>query len=173
MRVLIAYASRLGSTQAIAERMTAEFERLGIEAETQPVEHAGPDEFDAVVIGSAVYGGHWLPEARDFVRREAGTLKHQPVWLFSSGPVGATATRHTPVPPGEIAGIVATTRARDHRIFSGALDRSKIEGADLGLMMRVVAKRFVPEGDFRDWAAIEAWVDEIARELERLPILTR
>jgi menaquinone-dependent protoporphyrinogen IX oxidase len=49
--------------------------------------------FDAVVLGSGVYMGSWMPEAREFVEKKK-TLASMPVWLFSSGP----SARTTPSP---------------------------------------------------------------------------
>jgi hypothetical protein len=47
--------------------------------------------YDAVVLGSAVYAGHWLKPARALADRCAAALRARPVWLFSSGPVGDPA----------------------------------------------------------------------------------
>lgn len=170
MNVLVAYGSRLGSTREIAERITTRLGTQGIDATISSAE-AAPDvsSFDAVLIGSAVYAGHWLDSARQFVEANETSLSSLPVWLFSSGPVGRLPTGADPIPPAEVRGLMTAIGARGHRVFAGALDRSSIDGADFPFIERVVAKRFVPEGDFREWAGIEAWADEIARELLRLP----
>jgi hypothetical protein len=61
----------------------------GLEATVLPPEQVeGVDGYAAVVLGSAVYAGHWLKPARELVERHAGDLADRPVWLFSSGPVG-------------------------------------------------------------------------------------
>jgi menaquinone-dependent protoporphyrinogen oxidase len=121
------------------------------------------------VIGSAVYAGHWLKEAVEFVRDRRTALSARPVWLFSSGPVGRPSTGHDPVEPKEVRELKDNVVAREHRVFFGALDRGTLEGADLGFAERFVAKRFVPEGDFRDWPQIDAWADDIAKELLAVP----
>jgi menaquinone-dependent protoporphyrinogen oxidase len=56
----------------------------------------------------------------------------------------------------------------DHQVFAGAFDRSSIDGSDLSFVERQVSRRFVPEGDFRDWAAIDSWTDGIVRRLSRV-----
>lgn len=54
--------------------------------------------------------------------------------------------------------ILARTKAFEHRLIAGELDKRK-----LGAMGRSVARAVhAPEGDFRDWDAIEAWAKEIA-----------
>ena len=53
-----------------------------------PGDVASLDGYDAVIIGSAVYMGHWLDPAKDLVSRFGDALAGRLVWLFSSGPVG-------------------------------------------------------------------------------------
>jgi hypothetical protein len=57
-------------------------------------------------------------------------------------------------------------------IFAGAHDRSEIDDSELTRFEKFIAKRFVPEGDWRDWAVIEAWAQEIARDLQTRPVGT-
>jgi menaquinone-dependent protoporphyrinogen oxidase len=120
---------------------------------------------DAFVIGSGVFGGHWMKEAAELIRRNRSVLSTHPVWLFSSGPVGRWAAARDPMEPGEIAGFRRAIRPRDHRVFAGALDRGTLAGSDLSPIERFVTRRFMPEGDYRNWTAIESWADGIAREL--------
>ena len=166
MRVLVAHASRLGSTREIAERVAETLARRGIATRAVAVtEPCDPRDYDAVVIGSAVYAGHWLKEGVEFVRRHRDALADRPVWLFSSGPVGNTATSHPSVAPAEAAELERLVGARGHRVFAGALDRSTVDGAGLGGVMGFIARHLVPEGDYRDWTDIEVWAGAIAREL--------
>jgi menaquinone-dependent protoporphyrinogen oxidase len=165
MSVLVTYASRLGSTKEIAERIAARLRDQGIDTTISSVEtKPSVTTFDAVVIGSALYAGHWLDGARRFVRDNEAALRARRVWVFSSGPVGKWASPE-PSPPGEVLDLVAAIDARDHRVFAGALDAWTIDDADFPFIERVIAKRFVPKGDFRNWPEIETWADEIAHEL--------
>lgn len=177
MRVLVIYATRLGSTREIAQRIAHRFRMIDIEAEAigaddRALAIALPDR-DGYVIGSAIYAGHWLAPAVELVRRYQTSLASRPVWLFSSGPVGETAVTNDAADPKELAGLWAAVRPRDHRVFAGALDRSALADANLGRVERFVAERFVPEGDFRDWPAIDAWVDDIAHEIDRFGSISR
>ena len=166
MRVLVVHASRLGSTREIADRIAMRLDGLGVHATSMPADGpADPATYDAVVIGSGVYGGHWIPSAVDFARRFRHTLAARPVWLFSSGPVGAKAVTHTPGVPKEIAELSAFIEPRGHRVFAGSLDRSRVDDAGFSLGERFIAKRLVPEGDFRAWNEIAAWADSIATDL--------
>lgn len=161
MTILVAYASKHGATQGIAERIAEKLRQLGKEAEARPVdavENAG--SYDAFVIGSAVYYGSWLKEATEWVHRNQTILAGRPVWLFSCGPLG-TEVKDAEQQPKEIAEFRQAIRPHDQRIFYGALDHSNLSFAE-----RMMAKAVrAPEGDFREWETIESWAASIARDL--------
>ena len=85
--VLVAYGSRLGSTKGIAERIAARLRTHGIDTTACDVQTGfEPGRYDAFVIGSAVYAGHWLKDVTRRVGEHTAVLSARPVWLFSSGP---------------------------------------------------------------------------------------
>jgi hypothetical protein len=89
LKVLVSAASMHGSTAEIAHAIAAELSGHGFTAAViPPGEVRAVDGYDAVIIGSAVYMGHWLDSAKDLVNRFGDALAGRPVWLFSSGPVG-------------------------------------------------------------------------------------
>ena len=161
MTVLVAYASKHGSTQGIAERIAEKLRQLGKEAEARP-ENAveNPGSYEAFVIGSAIYYGSWLKEATEWVRRNRAVLAQHPVWLFSVGPLG-TEVQDAEQQPKEMAEFQQAIKPREQRIFFGALDPSRLSFAERVMVKAVRA----PEGDFRDWQAIDAWAASIARDL--------
>ena len=161
MAILIVYASKHGSTQGIAERIAEKLRQLGKEAEARPVDAVDdPGSYEAIVIGSAVYYGSWLKEATEWVRRNRAALAQHPVWLFSVGPLG-TEVQDAEQQPKEMTEFQQAIRPREQRIFFGALDHSHLSFAERVMVKAVRA----PEGDFRDWQAIEAWAASIARDL--------
>src|ERR1700736_3689985 len=108
VRVLITAAGKHGATQQIAQAVALTLADAGLETAVIPAEQvtalAG---FDAVVLGSAVYLGHWLAPARDRAERLAREAAGRPVWLFSSGPLG-----DPPMPqqdPVDVAPLLAAT----------------------------------------------------------------
>lgn len=158
MKVLVAAASKHGSTWGIADAIAEELARAGIDVALHDVSDVHDlGGFDAVVLGSAVYMGNWLPEARHFAERNRETLVSMPLWLFSSGPLGAD----DPQPPGDperALALVQSLQPRGHRVFVGKLDKHK-----LGPLERLAAKAVhAPEGDFRQWHEIRAWAQAIA-----------
>ena len=178
MKILVAYATRHGATRGIAERIAQTLERSGLTVTLSAVEDARDiGQHDAFVIGSAAYVGHWLGQASDFVRRNRPVLGTRPLWLFSSGPVGTDlvdAKGRDVVKasiPEEFAEFADALHPRDAHVFFGAYDP---DAKPIGLMERLGAgflkmpavREALPAGDFRDWPAIEAWAQEIARELQ-------
>jgi menaquinone-dependent protoporphyrinogen oxidase len=161
MRVMVACASKHGSTEGIAEAIAERLHQLGHEAVAVRVSDVTDlDGIQAVVLGSAVYAGSWLKEATEFAEANAGTLSELPLWLFSSGPLG-TEVEDEEEQPRQLAKLTETLRPKAHRMFFGAIDRSTL-GFGERMMMKAVK---APEGDFRDWSAIAGWADEIAEEL--------
>lgn len=165
MKVLVTAASRYGATQGIAQAIGDALIDKGIDATVIPAEKVGTIEgYDAVIVGSAVYLGHWLQPAKELVNRFKVGLSTRPVWLFSSGPVGDPARKMVQKmgrDPVDVAGILKTTKARGHRVFAG-----KIEPRNLSFPRRAMLLVFRGlEGDFRDWPVITAWAAEIADSL--------
>jgi menaquinone-dependent protoporphyrinogen oxidase len=161
MNVLVTAASKYGATGEIAAAIGEALSDHGLGVTVLPCDQVDTvDGYDAVVLGSAVYAGHWLKAARALVDRAGGALASRPVWLFSSGPIG-----DPPKPeedPVDVADILAATRATEHRVFAGKLIRKQLSFGDKAI---AVALR-VPEGDFRDWAAIKGWAAEVAAALQ-------
>jgi Flavodoxin len=161
VRVLVIVASRHGATREIGEAVAAALTAEGIESEVQPPERVAEiDGFDAVIIGSGVYAGHWLEAAKRFIKRHEVTLRQRPVWLFSSGPLG-----DPPAPiaePVDVAPLVEMTAARGHRIFAGRLAKTELGFGERALVKVVRA----PYGDYRDWPEIAEWGREIAGGLK-------
>lgn len=160
MHVLVTAASRHGATAELAAVIAEQLAALGVSSDLQaPEDVAEVTGYDAVVLGSAVYAGRWLGSAKELVRRCGDQLSERPVWLFSSGPVGAP-----PKPdedPVDAAAMVVATGAREHRVFAGRLDRQR-----LGVAERLVVGMVrAPDGDFRDRDAVRQWAARIVDEL--------
>jgi menaquinone-dependent protoporphyrinogen oxidase len=158
-RVLVAYASKHGSTREIAERIGQILRGAGIEADAVGVRAVEDvSAYDAVIVGSALYAAFWQRDANRFVAHHIAALQTRPVWLFSSGPLDRSADSGTlPIPP-HVAEVTDPIGAREHRTFGGRL-MPDTPGVD----PQILATH--PIGDFRDWAAIEAWATAIVREV--------
>jgi menaquinone-dependent protoporphyrinogen oxidase len=163
MKVLVAAASRHGATQEIAEAIGRALDAEGMHPSVAAVAEAGdPTGYDAVIVGSAVYMGHWLEAATTFVESHDTALSARPTWLFSSGPIG------DPPRPGEaqavdVDDLMATAHAKGHKLFAGKLDKGELGFGERAVMLAFRAA----EGDYRDWHEVEAWARGIAGELRR------
>ena len=166
MPVLVTAASKYGATAEIAQAIGLALRARGLDAVVTP-----PDQvhdvggYDAVVLGSAVYAGRWQKPALDLVQRCAADLRARPVWLFSSGPVGDPSRKLVQkmgADPVGLAGTMEATRAREHRMFAGRLERRQLTWPQRAAVTVVRGL----EGDFRDWDAIRRWAVGIADELE-------
>ena len=175
MRILVVHASRYGSTQGIAERIAETLRQRGVETIVKTVQDADdPAGYDGVVIGSAVYYFHWMKKDSAFLRQHRDVLAEKPVWLFSSGPLGTKTVDDqgrdvlVVTVPKEIAEFEEAIHPRGHRVFFGALTPKKL-GFFHRLMFNLPANRdrkLFPDGDFRDWNAIDAWAVRIVEELK-------
>jgi len=162
MKILITVASKHGSTYGIAEAIGSELATRGLDASVLPVQDVRTiDEYDAVVLGSAIHMGQWMKPAKDFVARETATLTSIPVWLFSSGPVTDRSKADDPADRRQGDQIAKTLGARDHRVFRGKLDKSELSIAERAIVRLVKA----PSEDQRDWEAIRMWAAGIGEAL--------
>lgn len=162
MTVLVAYASKHGATEGIAKRIAEKLCQLGNEAEAHPVEAVTDlGGYDAFVIGSAIYYSSWLQEAVEWVQHNEAILVTRPVWLFASGPLGDEVKEDEPLPK-HMDEFQQALRPRGQRIFFGALEPGHMSFGE-----RLIAKAtHAPQGDFRDWGAVDAWATSIAQGLE-------
>ncbi|MGN6301255.1 MAG: flavodoxin domain-containing protein [Angustibacter sp.] len=158
MRALVTAASKHGSTADIAAAVADGLRRRGLETDVRPPEAVDDlTGYDVVVIGSAVYAGRWMKDAKAFVERHASALRWRDVWLFSSGPLGDPPQQVEE--PVDVVALLGESGARGHAVFSGRLDPH-----DLGLGERLVARAVkAPLGDFRDWKDVDEWAGRIAQ----------
>lgn len=159
-KVLVAYGTTNGSTARIAEAVAAVLRKEGFTAEALPARAvARVTPYDAVVLGGGLYAGRWHKDARRFARRHGGELAGLPLWLFSSGPLDASASeRDIPPVPG-VQKIIIRLDAREHITFGGCLEEGA-KGWVAGMILRNGKG-----GDFRDFDRIEEWARRIADEL--------
>jgi len=157
--VLVAYATKMGSTKEIAEAIGERLRAAGHEvtvldaAQVRSVEHHG-----ALVLGSGLYAGRWRREAVKLLKRNEKLLVDRPTWLFHSGPLGKELTPQQA--PRKVREIAARIGADEPVTFPGRLTAQTATG--------FIAKKMAQGdmgGDFRDFDEIRAWADRVAGQL--------
>lgn len=163
--VLVAYASKHGSTGEIAAAIAERLNARGLQASCVPADQVDDlAPYDAVIVGSAVYAGRWRAEARHFLRHFRRELAHRPFWMFSSGPVGDPAGDNPKwLEPSGIVKRAEALGVRGHTVFGGS-----VPDDPHGMMLRAMAQNTPPEfRDRRDWDAIGDWAESVAAALQR------
>jgi menaquinone-dependent protoporphyrinogen oxidase len=170
--ILVTYSSKHGATGEIAERIADRLRSAGLEVEVRPIGSTGDlSTYAAFIVGSAVYFESWMKDAIAFVQRNQAMLSDRLVWLFSSGPLGASPTDdegrdlREVAEPKQLAELREMIAPRDHRVFFGVLDPGTLGFSERALRKLPAGRTLLPEGDFRDWQEIEGWADGIADEL--------
>jgi menaquinone-dependent protoporphyrinogen oxidase len=160
-RVLVACASKMGSTAEIADAVADRLRGAGFDVDRTSAESVrGLEDYGAVVLGSAVYLGRWRREALTFLRRFDVELSERPLWLFQSGPLDDSAEHRVIELPARVRFHAERMGVRGHATFGGRIDPEHPGG--------FVAKRMVDGGlgkDYRDFGHVKAWADGIATEL--------
>ncbi|HZQ80923.1 MAG TPA: flavodoxin domain-containing protein [Gaiellaceae bacterium] len=161
--VLVATSSRHGATAQIARAIGEVLTDNGLDVDVLRIEDVRDvTPYDAYVLGSAVYMGRWLPEARAFVEEHRELLATRPAWFFSSGPIGSQ-------PAGaevDTADVDALVHPRDHHVFGGRLALGELTRRER-LFARLLR---VQDGDYREWHTVTAWATAIARSLVPSPV---
>lgn len=160
IKVLVAYATKMGATKAIAETIGDELACDGFEAHVHDAASVKDLKgYDAAVIGSAIYTNRWRPEAVRLLSL-ADRGSPIPVWLFQSGPLGDDAATMQVAIPKKVAQIAESLGAPIPVTFGGRMEQATAKG--------FIAKKMAKgpnAGDFRDFARIRHWADGIADQL--------
>jgi len=165
--VLITYATKAGSTFGVAEKIADTLRSEGLSVTLRQINDViDPSQFDAVIIGSAIRGGKWLPAASNFVEKHVSRLVDRPVVYFT---VCLTLHEDTPANREEVYAYTDPVRQvltpQAEGLFAGVMDY-KVLSLPIRLLVRSMK---APEGDYRDWDSIEAWAQRLVPVLTRKP----
>ena len=159
-KVLVAYATRAGSTLEVAQSIGQIFCEHGVLVDILPVkEIKSLDGYQAVIVGSAIRMGAWLPEAVKFVESHQAALNSIPKAYFL---VSLFLREDTPEMRKTVEGYLGPVRQilepDSLAIFPGKMDYSKLSWVERQAAKFVKA----PEGDYRDWEAVRGWAQKLA-----------
>jgi menaquinone-dependent protoporphyrinogen oxidase len=161
--VLVAYASKMGSTQEIATEIAAVLAAAGLDARVRDAaEVSNLDGYDAVVLGSAIYTARWRPDAiavLQLLAERADQLRPVPSWLFQSGPCGDHADAPVPTPK-KVAKYVGRIGTAPPVTFGGRLDPAT---ATFFIARKMADGPLA--GDYRDFDQVRQFAQSIAKRL--------
>lgn len=162
-RILVTYATRAGSTAEVATAIAATLTERGFQVEVKPVkENPSIQGYQAVLIGSAIRIGNWLPEAVEFVKTNQQILNHLPVALFTVHMLNTGDDEVSRAARLAYLNQVRPLLPRAEEIyFSGKMDYSTLPFFDRLLAKAVEKQTGTPPGDFRDWDEIRNWAPAI------------
>ncbi|HTP11683.1 MAG TPA: flavodoxin domain-containing protein [Anaerolineae bacterium] len=160
-KILVTYASRLGSTAGVAEAIGKTLMENGAEVDVRPMQDITDlTLYNAVVAGSAIRGNKWLPEAMQFMRTHQTTLRQKPFAVFAVCMTLAmkNGENYRPHVATFLDPVRALVKPASTGLFAGVLDISKVESFSKRLQFRLSVMFGVwKEGDHRDWNAIREW----------------
>jgi menaquinone-dependent protoporphyrinogen oxidase len=158
-KVLVAYATGAGSTAEVAAEVGRVIQRAeDVSVHVQSVRAVrGIQEYDAVIIGTAIRAGKPLPATSEFVKTNREALSKRPVAYFV---VCLTMKEENEKTCQEVEAYLDPLKKMVPPVTVG-LFAGVMEYAKLPLVLRLIVRAMkAPEGDFRDWQAIRAWAEE-------------
>ena len=157
--VLVAYATKYGSTEETARMVGAVLGAEGFEVEVCPVNKLPLwKPYAAVVLAAALYMGRLHGDARRFVAEHRDELRRIPVALIVPGPVAkeekdwVTAQQQLDKELARLPWLHPVAQ----KIVGGKWDPAKS-----GWLIRWMLRK-VPAADARDWNAIRGWARDLA-----------
>ena len=162
MRILVAHASRMGGTAEIAERVGRRLREAGFEVDVHACADApAATEYDAIIVGSALYTRRWERAAVDYLKANTAGLAARPTWLFHSGPCGDGAEDQSVPVGGTVRRLSDRIGASAPTTFGGRLDQAH---ATTRIQRWMTSGSSA--GDWRDWDRIDTWATGIAEQLK-------
>jgi len=184
-RILVAYASRSGTTAEVAEAIGEAF-ALTVPGSLSPaaalhsptslvgglydvdvlpmLDVRNLSEYSAVIAGSAIRASKWLPEGVQFVRMHQTALRHKPFAMFTVCITLAMSNseQYRSAVSGWTAPVRAIVKPLSEGLFPGMLDFNRLPINWETLKLRAtVAMGIFPRGDHRDWNAVHAWAESL------------
>jgi len=179
VRVLVAYGTKWGSTEAVAKELTSIFESKGHSADLLDLRNDRPwdlEPYGLVVVGSGIAYGSWSKGAVKFLERNTRTLSEKPLAMFACcGDLLFDPSKAEEYENRYLCGV-----ARKHDLepfslglFGGVIDFDRYSFLVKGILsMRNAGKKDMQEKgidtdkpyDFRDWEMIRAWSDSLLED---------
>jgi menaquinone-dependent protoporphyrinogen oxidase len=169
--VLVAYTTRYGSTQEVAEAIGETLRGCGLKIDIKHLRDVRSLlDYEAVVLGAPIFYARWHKDAHHFLSLHRQALAQRPVAVFALGPLDRDEK--------QMAGSRETLNKAllnfpwlapvDVEVFIGRYDPTKLRFPD-SLLLAIPASplKKLPASDMRDWTAIRGWAGNLAAKLQR------
>lgn len=166
-KILVAYATRAGSTAEVADAIGKKLAAGGAMVDVKPVKKVQSiGSYQGVVLGSAIRRGAVLPEVTDFVKSHKDELGKIPVAYFIVCMILREDTEESRKKAASyLDSLRAEVNAVDTGMFAGKLDYSKLNFVDAFVVEHIIG---TPEGDLRDWKQINDWAANLLPKLQNI-----
>lgn len=165
MKILVTYASRTGTTNGIAEEIGITLSKKGFLTDVIPMHQVyNLSQYDAVVAGSAIQAGKWLPEAMQFIHTNKSVLNQKPfaVYLVCMTLAMRNSEKYRDFVSGWLEPVRLLVKPVSEGLFAGKLDISKVPALSNRIKFRLsVLFGIWKEADHRNWQAIRQWAEEL------------
>lgn len=165
--ILVTYATRAGSTVEVADAIGQTLSASGATVDVKPIKGVtSPGGYDAVVIGSAIRMGSWLPEAVDYIKKNQTVLNRMPTAFFTVHVLNrddSEASRQARL--AYTAAVRALVTPKAETFFAGKMDYAKLSFLDRMIAQAVAKSTNSAEGDYRDWVGIRNWAGGLEHTL--------
>lgn len=172
--ILIAYATRTGSTKGISEFIGDTLTKLGEKVEIKPVQSVTDlSNYKAIIVGSAIQGSKLMPEAIEFISNNKNELSQKPLGVFLVCMTLAmrNGKKYRSFVSNWLEPVRIIVKPVSEGLFSGILDIQKVPlFSDRFKFKLSVLFRVWTEGDHRDWNEIEGWTKNLKLEIDKFEL---
>jgi menaquinone-dependent protoporphyrinogen oxidase len=169
-KVLVAYASKYGSSQEVAEAIAATLRENVLVVDLEPMRKVKTlDEYTAIVLGAPIYMLHWHKDAHSFLSKHREALMKRPVAIFALGPLHDEEEEWKETRSQinkELAKFPWLTPI-SIEVFGGRFDPAKLCLPDKIISSLPASPLHkMPASDIRDWTVIRFWANNLVSQLQ-------
>jgi menaquinone-dependent protoporphyrinogen oxidase len=167
--ILITYASYTGSAETIAGLIASDLESMGFRTAVMPMpEVKDLSSFDAVIAGSAIHSGRWLPEAFDFLESFREQLMTRPfaAYLVCMTMAMKKSEKYLKFVSDFMIPVRQIVTPVSEGLFAGKLEIKRLPSLSDKIKFRIsVAAGVWKEGDHINRMEISKWSESLSHIL--------